>query len=484
MATQSLTTPWTLRLPASLAAQLHEHLFPGDHDEHGAVISASVVETNRGTRLLGRRLYLARDGINYVAGQRGYRMLTPTFVRDRVRDCARESLAYLAIHCHGGTDRVALSQPDMASHQRGYPALLDIIGGQPVGGLVFARDAVAGDLWLSDGRRVALDSAVVAGWPMRTLRAAPLPPPAGDLTYDRQSRMFGDRGQAILAAQKVAVIGAGGAGSLLIEYLARLGIGHLVVIDPDQIDRTNLPRVVGSRFRDAHTWLTDPARPAALRALGTRLATPKVRVARRVARQANPKILIDAFQADITRNEVAMSLIDCDFIFLAADSMQARLVFNALVHQYLIPGVQVGAKIQTNKTGDITNVFSVVRPLAPGFGCLWCNQLINPAKLQEEALTDEQLRQQRYIDDVNVQAPSVISLNAVATAHAVDNYLMNITGLLPRTYKPRWQRFHPTATDIKERVRYEVPRRDAGCSECGPDGRTGRGTNEQLPTKM
>lgn len=44
----------------------------------------------------------------------------------------------------------------------------------------------------------------------------------------------------------------------------------------------------------------------------------------------------------------------CDYLFLAADSMRARLVFNALVHQYLIPGVQLGSKIRTG-TGEWRN---------------------------------------------------------------------------------------------------------------------------------
>lgn len=481
MAAQPMTSPWSLRLPAGIATQLQTHLFPGDSDEHGAVIGASIVKTSRGTRMLARHLYLARDGIDYVAGQRGYRMLTPTFVRDRARDCAREGLAYMAVHCHGGTNRVGFSSDDLASHERGYPALLDILAGSPVGGLVFAQKAVAGDLWLPDGRRLELGSAVVTGWPIQVLRDAPLPAPAGDLTYDRQSRLFGDRGQDILGRQKVAVIGAGGAGSLIIEYLARLGVGQVVIIDPDRIDRTNLPRVVGSRFWDAHTWMTNSARPAIVRTLGQRLTTPKVRVARRVAKQANPKIRIEALQADVTQNDVAMSLIDCDYLFLAADSMQSRLVFNALVHQYLIPGVQVGAKVQVGRDGVITDIFSVVRPVGPGYGCLWCNQLISPAKLQEEALTPEQRRQQRYVEDDDVRAPSVITLNAVAAAHAVDEYLWSATGLLPAAYQPLWRRFHPAASAIKERVSFDIPRSDPDCTECR--GRLGAGLRRRLPTK-
>ena len=46
--------------------------------------------------------------------------------------------------------------------------------------------------------------------------------------------------------------------------------------------------------------------------------------------------------------------IDCDYLFLAADSMQARLVLNALVHQYLIPGAPLDAKVTVDsETGDI-----------------------------------------------------------------------------------------------------------------------------------
>ena len=181
---------------------------------------------------------------------------------------------FAAIRCTFRTDHVGFSCDDLALHGRGYPALLDILGDKPVGALVFARNAISGDIWLPGGRRVQLDSTVIAGWPSRALRESPLPAPAGDATYDRQSRLFGDRGQAILTGQKVAVIGAGGAGSLIIGYPARFGVGHLFVIDPDRIDRSNLPRVVSSRFRDARMWLTDPARPAFLRSLGQRTATP------------------------------------------------------------------------------------------------------------------------------------------------------------------------------------------------------------------
>ena len=109
------------------------HLFPGDADEHGAVIAAGIAESSRGVRLLARDVALARDGIDYVPGKRGYRMLTADFVTDNILRCARDRLVYLAVHCHGGRDTVGFSPDDFASHERGYPALLDLVDGLPVG---------------------------------------------------------------------------------------------------------------------------------------------------------------------------------------------------------------------------------------------------------------------------------------------------------------------------------------------------------------
>ena len=58
-----------------------------------------------------------------------------------------------------------------------------------------------------------------------------------------------------------------------------------------------------------------------------------------------------------------------------------------------------------------------------GKSCLWCNELIDCKQLAEEATSTKQRNAQRYVD--GVQAPSVITLNAVACSHAVDQYLFS-----------------------------------------------------------
>ena len=455
----------------AIAADLDTHLFPGDEEEHGGVIGAAAVRTDRGYRLLARRLFLATDGVDYVPSDQGHRMLTADFVRRCALACAAEGLAYLAIHNHSGENDVAFSSIDMASHRRGYPAVLDILGGPAVGGLVVARRAVAGDIWLSADRQLELDHTVVAGIAQQLWHPSPRKPRAANSEYDRQVRLFGDRGQEILDGQKVAIIGAGGAGSLINEYLARLGVGHIIAVDFDRLDPTNCPRVVGARPRDLKPWFSSRILPRLLR----RQPSCKVAIAKRIAREANPSIRYEAIVGDVTEPTVAERLVDCDAIFLAADSMQARLVVNAICHQYLIPAWQVGAKVITDSSGAIQDVFSITRRLIPGESCLWCNELVNPTRLAEEAANQMQRVAQRYVEDV--PAPSVITLNAVACAHAVDQYLFTSLGLREWSEDIHWLKFLPR-TDCRK---VQQPRRESHCSEC--QGRLGAGGLKKLPLK-
>jgi hypothetical protein len=443
---------------ASDKAALMAHLFPGDGDEHGAILHAGVVNVGNRMKLLVREVFPARLGSDYVAGQYGYRALHPSFIHKHIISCRDQGLAYLAVHNHNCDDRVAFSGVDIASHNRGYPALLDIGKGVPVGALVLGRRSMQADIWTNDGRRRALGEARVVGSKLEWLYPTPQKTPASPTyeNHDRQIRMFGHSGQIRLARSSVAVIGLGGIGSLVCEYLARLGVGEILAIDPDQLEISNLSRVVGATRDDALAQLT------------------KVEVACRHAAEAS-NTAVAPMVADVAIESVALKLRGCDYIFLAADSMRARLVFNALVHQYLIPGVQLGAKVRAGPDGQLLDVMSAIRPVRPGEGCLWCNQLIDPHQLALEAKSDEERRAQAYgVEEPN---PSVITLNAVAAAHAVNDFLFYVLGI-SQTVKPLTYRHHHFLDDTAKHV---IPRKDETCRECGRDGRYGRGDTVSLP---
>jgi molybdopterin/thiamine biosynthesis adenylyltransferase len=467
---------WTLSIGQPLYERLWAHLFPGDDDEHGAVIAAGIATTPRGTRLLARELFLAEDGVDFVPGVRGYRRLTPEFVRDRIRHCRDQKLIYLAVHNHRGSDSVEFSEPDNRSHERGYPALLDI-SGQPVGALVLARNAVAGDIWTRDRRRRPIAETIVVGRNTRRLYpASPPRPRKADPTYDRQVRWFGERGQALLGRMKVVVVGAGGVGLPLVTMLARLGVGELVVIDPDRLAPTNLPRMPEARRIDALMplrafpgggWIAD------------RLSTRKVRLARRAARRANPSIRFKGMAVNVVEPEAARELIDADYIFLAADGHLARMLVNAVAHQFLIPAVQLGTRIDIDRTtGVVGDIRTNVRPILPGSGCLRCNNLISGSRLQQESLGERERERNRYVEEV--PAPSVISFNSWAASQAATNFMLMLGELMEPAAPIDYVRARPRL-GIVEPVKPIANKPD--CSDCGTTGksRRARGDGAELP---
>ncbi|MGB5102532.1 MAG: ThiF family adenylyltransferase [Steroidobacteraceae bacterium] len=451
-------------MPALLKSRLFAHLFPGDNDEHAAVLAASVAYDGNRVRLLVRHYMPAEDGVDYVASTRGYRHLRGEFVHRCIVFCREQKLVYLAVHNHGGSDRVDFSGVDLSSHERGYPALLDLTAGIPVGALVFAARAAAGDIWWTATYRTRIEEVRVIGHTIERLSPEPRRTiaPAPKNLYDRQILLFGAAGQERLADATVGVIGAGGAGSLIIEYLARLGIGRVVVADPDRLEPSNLSRVVGARARDARQQNT------------------KVSIAQRVARAANPRMEFISIPDTVFRESVAKQFLHCDFLFLAADTATARLVFNAIVQQYFVPGVQVGAKVHAlQNTGQLLDVFSVMRWVLPGLGCLWCSGLISPHRLAWEAKADIERETQRY--GTEVADPSVITLNAVASSHAVNEFLMAILGLrtAPDTSIAGYMWHH-----LSQRTAINGFNAAADCTECSDmaGSRFGRGDAVSLPT--
>lgn len=478
-----MNTPVTLRIDQPLFSRMRDHLFPGDGDEHGAAIVAGIAETARGTRLLARELIVARDGIDFVPGRRGYRAFSSRFVAQVSDRCAQQGLCYLNVHNHGGKDAVEFSADDLNSHERGYRALLDITGGGPVGALVMARNAMAGDIW-TPGRRYELDHAVIIGAHVRRLFPKLANGPiAVDSMYDRHARIFGDVGQMILSDLKVGIIGLGGGGSLLNEWLSKLGVGHIVAIDPDYFDRTNHPRMVGTRLWEAFGWLVQSPNPV-LRRIGLRVARRKVHIARRVAKQANPLIRYDAVVGDVMDEPTARLLRDADFIFLASDTIRSRVVFNALVHQYLIPGAQVGARVQTNKaTGKIEQIHTagrMVMPYADG-GCMQCHNLIPASRLTDELLSAQERRRQRYVEDESVIQPAVVTLNVLSAAQVANDLMMIFTGLYDEDLKlPHIMHF------VRERQLERVtPTSNADCPDCSlhPRSSRARGDRARLPCR-
>ena len=125
------------------------------------------------------------------------------------------------------------------------------------------------------------------------------------LRYQRQRNLFASQGQLRLLKSRVAVIGCGGLGGYIFEMLVRLGVGNLLVIDPDFFVESNLNRQ--------------------LLATTATLGCYKAEVARERGVIINPVVTIEALNQSFQSARGVQSLASCDLVFDALDSISLRL---------------------------------------------------------------------------------------------------------------------------------------------------------------
>jgi len=151
-------------------------------------------------------------------------------------------------------------------------------------------------------------------------------PVTGD-RYSRQARFWGigAEGQARLAAGHVLVVGCGALGSSVIDLLARAGVGHLVVVDRDFVELSNLQRQL----------LYDEADAAA--------GTPKAVAAAAAVGRINAGVEVEAVVADVTPTNVEALVARADVVVDGTDNLETRYLLNDACVKAGIPWVYGGA---------------------------------------------------------------------------------------------------------------------------------------------
>jgi len=134
--------------------------------------------------------------------------------------------------------------------------------------------------------------------------------------FDRNVRFFGRSGQERLGRTTVAVVGAGGTGSHVIQQLAFLGVGGLRIIDEEELDISNRNRLVASLF-------TDPI-PGTL----------KVDIAKRLVNSIDPNIAVETFPVSLITVHGFEAVKASDFVFGCVDKEGPRLVLAELCAAY------------------------------------------------------------------------------------------------------------------------------------------------------
>jgi molybdopterin/thiamine biosynthesis adenylyltransferase len=194
-------------------------------------------------------------------------------------------------------------------------------------GIQELQEAVrAGSRWVVDpaGREVkvvtdadALEIADRFGQTLGTVYRESLRSGICPYRYLRNRDCISIQDQLKLASSKVAVIGAGGLGGHVVHLLARVGIGHLVVVDCDVFDETNLNRQL---------FCTSDS-----------VGAPKARVAAEQVQAINPGVEATPWVVRIDENSLPGILAGSDLVVDALDNVRDRLVLEAGARAHAIP---------------------------------------------------------------------------------------------------------------------------------------------------
>ncbi len=169
--------------------------------------------------------------------------------------------------------------------------------------------------------------------------------------YDRHLRLaaVGPDGQKRLLGARVVIVGAGGLGSPAAFYLAASGVGHLVLIDDDCVERSNLQRQILHTDDD--------------------VGVAKVISARKRLLALNPRIHIDAIEARLGPDNVEALLRGTDVVIDGSDNFATRYLVDAACRQLGLPLVYGAVE---RFTGQVS-VFDAGRQpgRAPCYRCLF-----------------------------------------------------------------------------------------------------------------
>lgn len=141
--------------------------------------------------------------------------------------------------------------------------------------------------------------------------------------YLKQRIFLGKDAEARLRSRRVAIVGVGGTGSMMATWLVRAGVGHIMLLDRDLVDISNLHRQVLFQEGD--------------------LGHPKAEVAVQRLREANSQVDLKFLVADLTSGNAKELLTDYDLILDGTDNFEARFLINDIAIATGTPWIYAGA---------------------------------------------------------------------------------------------------------------------------------------------
>lgn len=406
----------TLSFSAAQYELLRNHLF-SDENEAAAIVLCGRRAGGERHRLLAQKVYFIP---NAACIERSPVSITwPTdLIVPWLQEADRLGLSVVKIHGHSG-GYAAFSDQDDTSDRDLFPCISGWVDAEVPhasvimlpGGEMFGR-IVTGEGDFQTLKLVSVVGENLSLWRPHHFgheKATDLP----EFTR-RHAQAFGERTTRALRELRIAVVGCSGTGSPLIAQLAHLGVGRLILVDPDKVHLLNLNRIYFATIEDAKK---------------ERL---KVDVLAEAVERIGLGTIVDRYPVSLYDPEAVRAVGECDVVFGCVDTAEGRFLLNVLSNFYTLPYIDLGVTLEADTAGEITQVCGYLHFLQPG-----CSSLLSRGAFTLDDVTAEGMKRQNpdyyeeqrkagYIKGVEENRPAVISVNTQFAALAVNELIARL----------------------------------------------------------
>lgn len=235
----------------------------------------------------------------------------------------------------------------------------------------------------------------------------------------RQEAAFGGAFNSKLQSLRAVVVGAGGTGSPVSTLLARAGIGELIIIDGDILEKTNMNRVRGYLARD--------------------IGRKKVAALKDFIDTLGLNVVVSVIDGYLHESSEAIdALSSADVIFGCTDDISGRNIMNQALYYYAQAYIDCGltGRVETHTDGfpylrDHRGRVSCILPEAGA--CLRCQRVVTNDRLSYEQAIKENpelvkvdpitLKQEYYLEGGGEQAPGVGPFTSATADNVVATFM-------------------------------------------------------------
>ena len=245
----------TVPVGLALSGDQHEHLksflFPGDGKEAVALLLCGRRAGDRRERLVVREIH----GVPYDHCTERTAALVrwrPEYIAPLLDRAADERLSVVKVHSHP-SGRAAFSATDDEGDGRLLPMIrgwveADIAHGSAV---MLPHGVMFGRVLRSSGMLEPISCIAVSGDDLHFWYAGRDGVGSPDW-FASPEKVFGEGTIERMRRLSIAVVGASGTGSPVIEQLKRLEVGETVIVDDDHMEQRNVIRVLNSTMQDVN----------------------------------------------------------------------------------------------------------------------------------------------------------------------------------------------------------------------------------------